>query len=296
MIRLTPQAAAGLAATVLGAALLLAGAPRPAPAAGLDCAKAATAVEKTLCASPALRQADAAMADAFADLLAATAEPDKQAVRAAQRQWLVARNACPDAACLAARQAERLARLQTELAAARQTLLDERARLRTVLGWPESCEASYREMVSLEGLNLPVLSTGVDAYPLSGDRTLYLAQCDQAAYQATYVGVVADKPDGPGTLLRFPTVADSDAPTPPEPREELVGDVSFDAAAGTLTVLTKGRGLADCGSRAVYAFPPGGGVKLVELRLRACPRVPKGYVPPQRWPLYAPRPAAPGKK
>ncbi len=275
-----------LAALALVAALLSA---VPAAGAGLDCAKAASAVEKTICADPALREADRAMADAFSDLLSAIPEKDKAEARAAQRTWLGARNACPDAPCLKARHAERLAALEKARAAARQAWLDERARLRAVLGWPDACEESYQDMVSPQGLDVPVRSSGVEAYPLAEGRTLYCVQCDQAAYQATYVAVLQDAPGKPGTLLRFPTVADNDAPTRPEPQEELVGDLDFDAKAGTLTVLSKGRGLADCGVRAVYAFPPEGGVAVREIRVRQCPRVPKGYVPPERWPLFRPR-------
>ncbi len=255
----------------------------------MDCAKAASPVEKTICADPALREADRAMADAFSDLLSALPEKDKADARAAQRTWLAARNACPDAACLKARHAERLAALEKARAAARQAWLDERARLRAVLGWPDACEQSYQEMVSPQGLDIPVLSPGVERFALDGERALYCVQCDQAAYQATYVAVLQDAPGKAGTLLRFPTVADSDAPSRPEPQEDLVGDLDFDAKAGTLTVLTKGRGLADCGVRAVYAFPPEGGVAVREIRVRQCPRAPKGYVPPERWPLLRTR-------
>ncbi|WP_428562134.1 MAG: DUF1176 domain-containing protein [Solidesulfovibrio sp. DCME] len=274
----------------LSALLLLAWlAPDRAKAAGLDCAKAATAVEKTICADPALRAGDAAMAETFADLLGAVPEADKPAVRAQQREWLASRNACSDATCLAARQAERLAALQAAMAATRQRYLDARAKLRARLGWPPSCEAAYQEMVSPEGMGATVRSTGVDAYALSGGRTLYVVQCDQAAYQATYTAVLTEQPDGPGMPLRFPALADSAAPSPPVPQDELVGDVSFDAAKGTLTVLTKARGLADCGSLAVYAFPSGARVSLAEMRVRECPRQPKGYVPPERWPLLRSR-------
>ncbi len=280
-----PTRPGGFAGLALAALLLLPGlAPSLAGASGLDCAKAATTVEKTICADPALRAGDSAMADAFADLLRAVPEADKPAVRAAQRQWLTARNACPDAACLAARQAERLAALNAAMADTRQRYLDERARMRTLLGWPDSCEASYRDMISPEGMGYGVWWTGIEAYPLGGERRLYLVQCDQAAYQATYTAVLQETPGGPGRVLRIPTGAG-----PGEREETLVGEPVFDAAKGTLTLLTKARGVGDCGTRAVYAFPPGGGATLVELRARDCPREPKAYVPPERWPLVKPR-------
>ena len=79
-------------------------------AAGIDCAKAATAVEKLLCSDPGLKGADTAVADAFAAALAASS--DAAAVRAAQRDWLKKRNACADAACLTAVHAARKAELE----------------------------------------------------------------------------------------------------------------------------------------------------------------------------------------
>ena len=278
----------GLAPLLLRAVLLsfcFCPSPGAVLAAGMDCAKAATAVEKTICANPALREADSAMADAFSDLLATTPDQDKAALRAAQRQWLSVRNACPDAACLQKHLAARLDALRKAQAVARQRFLEDRAKLRAVLHWPATCETSYQEMISPEGMQVPVTGPGVETFPLQEGRTLYLVQCDRAAYQSMFTAVLQEKPGSPGKTLRFPTVADSAAHAPPTLEEELVGEADFDAAKGELTLLTKARGAGDCGSRAVYAFPPGGDATLVELRIKECPRTSKAYVPPQRWPL-----------
>lgn len=71
-------------------------ADRRAPVASFDCAKAATAVERAVCADAALARLDREVAQAYGARLAAIdAEADKQALRTAQRRWLQRR----DAAC-----------------------------------------------------------------------------------------------------------------------------------------------------------------------------------------------------
>lgn len=83
-------------------------------AAGFDCGKATTPVEKAICANPPLAAADAAMAQAY-DALAKTVPGDrKAALLADQRKWVAGRGAgCEDhrsdayAACLLAATEER---------------------------------------------------------------------------------------------------------------------------------------------------------------------------------------------
>lgn len=53
-----------------------------------DCAKATTEVEKTVCASPDLAQADRALADAYKAVLARAPEEAKALLRADQRAWI----------------------------------------------------------------------------------------------------------------------------------------------------------------------------------------------------------------
>jgi uncharacterized protein YecT (DUF1311 family) len=63
-----------------------------------DCQKAATPAEKAICADPTARGADAAMAAAFAKLIAEAAPTARPAMIAAQTQWIAARDgACADA-------------------------------------------------------------------------------------------------------------------------------------------------------------------------------------------------------
>ncbi|MFP5258320.1 MAG: lysozyme inhibitor LprI family protein, partial [Acidobacteriota bacterium] len=194
--------------------------PSPVLGAGMDCAKAKTPVERRICADPALREADGAVAATFAAALAAA--PDPAALRAAQRQWLAERNACPDAACLRDSHEQRrtallalaggsapgtpaVAAKPAEAGDARTALLAERAALRARLGWPDDCEASFQETYAPDGVGLELLTSGVDHYDLGQGRTLYLIQCDQAAYQGVYVAMATLAGDGPARLLRFPT-------------------------------------------------------------------------------------------
>jgi uncharacterized protein len=259
-------------------------APTTARAAGIDCAKAATPVEKMLCADPALRQADSAVADAFAQ--ARDAGPDPAAVRASQRDWLKTRNACPDPACLAAVHARRQAELEALAAAGSRQSLEERAKLRTRLGWPDACEASFQDLASPQGQDRKNLGTGVESHALGDGRTLYCVQCDLAAYQATYVALLQDKPDGPGTLLRFPQYDREGAKVTRTESPDLVGLLDFDAKTGELTVSYKARGIGDCGSLVRYAFPAAGAPKVVEARVKACSDHPRERdADTSTWPL-----------
>ena len=92
---------------VLFAMAALAGAS-PSFAAGFDCAKAATAVEKTVCADSELSAQDERLAALHARVRAADAHET-----ATQRDWLAnTRDRCKDAACLKTAYAGRIAALQ----------------------------------------------------------------------------------------------------------------------------------------------------------------------------------------
>ena len=89
------------------------------PAAALDCHKAATVSERTICGDPTARAADAAMASAFFKLLASQTPAEKRTLLAAQGRWLRARDRdCMDAQtpapCLAEQSARRRAFLAGE--------------------------------------------------------------------------------------------------------------------------------------------------------------------------------------
>jgi hypothetical protein len=252
----------------------------PAHASGINCAKAKTDVEKNICADPKLKEADGAVADAFANLLAATS--DQTAVRASQRQWLVQRNACPDAGCLNARHQERLKELTELTANASARDQAERARLRTMLGWPNDCEDSFQELLSRNSS----VGSGVTAHALGEGRTLYCVQCDMAAYQEVFMVVLQDTPDGPGRVLTFPLYDREGSKVSRSEDTSLAGWPEFNDATKTLAVFYKARGIGDCGSFVVYAFPTQGAPKVVEARTKGCSDTPpKKDLEPTRWPL-----------
>ena len=94
------------------AAGLLACVPLLASAAGFDCAKAASKVEKTICADPVLDDYDSRLARAWR----AAQKQSRYAkeLKADQQAWLKARNGCDDWACLRAEYTRRLAVLAPE--------------------------------------------------------------------------------------------------------------------------------------------------------------------------------------
>lgn len=79
-------------------------------AAGFDCKAASTPSERTICADPALRQLDASLASAYANALAAAADP--RDLRQQQRAWLRERERCgADKRCLRTHHETRIAAL-----------------------------------------------------------------------------------------------------------------------------------------------------------------------------------------
>jgi uncharacterized protein len=79
-------------------------------AAGFDCAKAATKVEKLICNDPALSQLDDQLSQKYIETQASSS--DKDAVKKQQLDWLKnARNACESVDCLKTAYADRLAQL-----------------------------------------------------------------------------------------------------------------------------------------------------------------------------------------
>jgi uncharacterized protein len=78
--------------------VLLAVPVRQSAAASFDCAKAGTAVEKMICADPALSGADEALGDAYAAALAAVL--DRRALRVEQLEWLRTRERASSAAAM----------------------------------------------------------------------------------------------------------------------------------------------------------------------------------------------------
>lgn len=96
------------------AALALAAAT-PSLAAGIDCGKAQSPVEKAICAEPKLKAADDAMSAAYERLRGEADVGGKEALQVSQRRWISQREGCadPDAAditpCIAESTAKRTA-------------------------------------------------------------------------------------------------------------------------------------------------------------------------------------------
>lgn len=103
---------AGLASSVIVVVLapLVLFLAQPVAAASFDCAKASTAVEKTICGDVELSKLDEALVAAYARVLAQATVPNS--LRSEQRKWLRdIRDACPDAACVKAAYETRIAEL-----------------------------------------------------------------------------------------------------------------------------------------------------------------------------------------
>ena len=65
----------------------------PSPVHALDCRKASLPVEKLICATPELKQADDAMSAAYLKLLRTTADPDfHEGLIRSQRRWVEERS------------------------------------------------------------------------------------------------------------------------------------------------------------------------------------------------------------
>ena len=94
---------------VAAVSLWLLSSPAQARAASFDCAKAATPAERTICGDFELETLDTQLAGAFAGALDRSLRPAE--LRSGQREWLQARNACADQACLRALYRERIGTL-----------------------------------------------------------------------------------------------------------------------------------------------------------------------------------------
>lgn len=99
-----------LSAILLAAGLMaLVHAPQ-AYAAGFDCSKASSAIEKAICADPGLSTLDGELSAVYSKALASA--PDREALKGEQRQWLTQiRNKCLDNQCLAEVYRKRIAEI-----------------------------------------------------------------------------------------------------------------------------------------------------------------------------------------
>ena len=145
---------------------LLAAIPR-ARGANFDCAKAATASEKAVCADPALSKADDALAAAYADALAATLDP--QPLVEAQRAWIVERDKLDDAAKLGdlyLRHTERLRAIAAAWSKTPRNLdpLTLQSRCWRIPDAPEAAQCKVEEFDEARSKNGPPLHYQLQAY------------------------------------------------------------------------------------------------------------------------------------
>lgn len=110
--------------------------PAPATAAGFDCARASSKIEKTICNTPVLDRADDELARLYQ--LAVKADP---AIKAEQRGWIKQRNSCGDADCLASLYGARLVTLEAGL---ERPAKPAGALVLTVAAQPDLVEASLK--------------------------------------------------------------------------------------------------------------------------------------------------------
>ncbi|OQX11307.1 MAG: hypothetical protein BWK76_19345 [Desulfobulbaceae bacterium A2] len=98
-------------------------------AAGFDCSKAVTDMERQICADPMLAAMDELLAQVYAQALEAS--PDRKELVKGQKAWLAIRNSCRDTACLQAAYETRISDLAcTETGSARGFLRCSSVRLK----------------------------------------------------------------------------------------------------------------------------------------------------------------------
>jgi uncharacterized protein len=291
------------------AVLLLCLLSGPAHAAGFNCAKAATQVEKAICADAELSALDSQMSDVYKSALA---DPKtKDAIKNAQRAWIKRRDACVDNACLKLVYTERMAALglanpsapapveQKPQAAQAPTTPQapppagegwtQREALLKRLNWPAECEADFKDTYNDTGMTPAVgdgsTSFGVDIHALEGTQKIAIVQCGMAAYQPPFVVMLFDEAAaGPGKLLIFKQYdRETSGKVTVIESSDMAGWTEFSDRDKTLTVLTKARGVGDCGSQVTYSFKNGQAV-VVEARAQACHDNEKKWITdPAKW-------------
>lgn len=97
---------------------VLMGAGMPASGASFDCKKAATPVEKAICANPELSELDSTLGVYYSQAMAKLAPDPRDELRRGQRTWLQARNACAGAlgslpSCLQSQLSQRVVEVGT---------------------------------------------------------------------------------------------------------------------------------------------------------------------------------------
>jgi Protein of unknown function (DUF1176) len=165
----------------------------------------------------------------------------------------------------------------------------DRAGLQAILKWPQECEQEHQAAV--RALELP--DARVRFFDLGGRRYLTEVGCARAAYQEVYRYFLLDESGAPvrARPFKLPTLTpDANGQWQAAELDELAGETTFDAKRKLLTVMTRARGLGDCGTRAVYSVDlKTGRLVLTDLWGRDCDGEPDKAPPPDQWPRVFPR-------
>lgn len=94
-----------------------------------------------------------------------------------------------------------------------------------------------------------------NAFPLDEGKTLILLACGSGAYNVTWIPFVAEAVRG-NRIEIAPALFDAQWAQADEGRAELV-NAEWDGGARTITELSLGRGIGDCGTRSSYGWDGG---------------------------------------
>lgn len=165
--------------------------------------------------------------------------------------------------------------------------LEDRARLREVVPWPDECEAGHQAAVQA----LELTEGRVRFFNVGGRRHVVEVACARGAYQESHLYFLLDESATPPKAepLVLPGFRlDDDEQWQKEDATQVAGESRFDPDRKTLTILTLARGLGDCGRLARYGYRAGK-LELVEFRGRACDGDPEQAPPPEQWPRVFPK-------
>lgn len=138
-----------------------------------------------------------------------------------------------------------------------------------------------------DGFYQPEVAAAESQVYRMGDRALVELQCATAAYQSVYA-FVAVQPDGTLQPLTLDLFYPNESGQFERTSEATVGGlVSFDPETSLLTVVSKARGLGDCGSLAEYRWT-GAELELATFRYQACSDSPGEVVDPTDYPQVYP--------
>lgn len=152
-----------------------------------------------------------------------------------------------------------------------------------VLRWPAELEEQWRRSRTTSDRD----QSGLVFHALGRGNYLVSIEVHESAYQPRYIFMhYSESGTAPPRLLKLKTYErdDDDAGTiSSKVSAEVEGVATFDAAKKQLVVLTKGRGIGDCGSLVRYNITPVRAVP-AEVRAHACfDDYSLGVTDPKRW-------------